>query len=179
MKSTKNVLHAVTGVTFIIGLHIFSNDNSVLKFMITDDNKQLSYLDVVSPVLKKNVFEFYNVSVDVPTPNRQLVHSDKTSHSKENWNDKVKAVLVRSSFDSIVKMLELSTDNNVTFVIERLNSDNLNLEFENMKYVFSAKLNELDLIKLKIPSESEMYGIVAGDRSLYDKRIQERLCCKI
>ena len=48
-----------------------------------------------------------------------------------------------------------------------------------MKYVFSAKLNELNLIKLEIPSESEIRDIIAGDRSIYDKRIQERLCCKI
>ena len=82
-----------------------------------------------------------------------------------------------SSFDSIVKMLELNTDNNVTFVSVRLNSDNLKVEFENMKYVFPAKLNELDLIKLKIPSESEMCGIIAGERSLYDKIIQERFYC--
>ena len=129
IKSTKNIFHTVTGVTF-------ANDNSVLKFMITDDNKQLYYLDVVSPALKNNLCECYNVLVYVPTTNHQLVHSDKTSHSKEYWNDKVKAVLVRSSFDSIVKMLELSTDDNVTFVIERLNSDNLKLEFENMKYNF-------------------------------------------
>ena len=73
----------------------------------------------------------------------------------------MKADLVRSSFDSIVKMLELSTDNNVTFVIERLNPDNLKLEFENMKYVFSANLNKLDLINLKIPSVSEIYAIIA------------------
>ena len=60
MKSTKNVLHAVTDVTFVVGLHTISNDNSVLKFMITDDNKQLCYLDVVSPVLKKNLCECYS-----------------------------------------------------------------------------------------------------------------------
>ena len=44
---------------------------------------------------------------------------------------------------------------------------------------FSAKLNELDLIKLKIPSESEMCGIIAGERSMYDERIKERLSSKI
>ena len=65
MKSTKNIFHTVTGVTF-------ANDNSVLKFMITDENKQLCYLDVFSPVL--------NVLVDVPMTNHQLVHSDKASH---------------------------------------------------------------------------------------------------
>ena len=53
MKSTKNVLHAVTGVTFVVGLHNFTNYKSVLKFMITDDNKQLCYYDAISYVLKK------------------------------------------------------------------------------------------------------------------------------
>ena len=104
--------------------------------MITDNNKQLCYLDVVSPALKNNLCECYNVLVDVPTTNHQLVHSDKTSRSKENWSDKVKSVLVRSSFNIIVKMLKLSTDNNVTSVIERLNSNNLKLEFQKIKYVF-------------------------------------------
>ena len=149
MVSTKNFPHAVTGVIFVICLYTVSNDNSVLKFMITDDNKQLCYLDVVNPALKNNLCECYNVLVDVPTTHHQLVHPDKNSHSRENWNDKVNADLVRSSFDSIVKMLELSTDNKASFVVERLNPDTLKIEFDNMKYVFSAKLNELDLIKLK------------------------------
>ena len=61
MVSTKNFPHAVTGVIFVICLYTVSNDNSVLKFMITDDNKQLCYLDVVSHALKKNVCECYNV----------------------------------------------------------------------------------------------------------------------
>ena len=91
----------------------------------------------------------------------------------------MKAYLVRFSFDSIVKRLELSTNNNVTFVIERLNPDNLKLEFENIKYVFSAKLNDLDLIKLKIPSASEICGIIAVNRTMYDERIKEILSCKI
>ena len=64
-------------------------------------------------------------------------------------------------------------------LFERLNLDNLKLEFENMKYVFSAKLNEIDLIKLKLPSESEMCGIIAGERSMYGERIQENFSCKI
>ena len=133
MKSAKNILHTVTGVTFVVDFHTFTNDDSVLKLMITDDNKQRCYLNVVNLALKKNLCECYNVLVDVPTSHHQLVHPDKTSYSKENWNDKVKADLVRSSFDNIVKMLEVSTDNNITFVIERLNPDNLNLEIENMK----------------------------------------------
>ena len=78
-------------------------------------------------------------------------------------------ILVRSSFDSIIKILELNIDDKVIFVVERLSSDNLKLQFDNMKFVFSAKLNKFDLIKLKIPSESEMCGIIAEDRTIYDK----------
>ena len=83
-----------------------------------------------------NLCECYNVLVDVPTTHHQLVHPDKNSHSKENWNDNVKADLVRSSFDIIVKMLELSTDNKASFVVERLNSDKLKLKFNNVKSIF-------------------------------------------
>ena len=67
MKSTKNILHAITAVTFVIGLHTFTNDDIVLKFMITDDNTQLCYLDVISLTLKKNLCECYNILVDVHT----------------------------------------------------------------------------------------------------------------
>ena len=52
MKSTKANLHNVTGVTFVVDLHTVSNDDSVLKFMIIDDNTQLCYLDLVSLALK-------------------------------------------------------------------------------------------------------------------------------
>ena len=60
-----------------------------------------------------------------------------------------------------------------------MNSNNLKLEFDNIKSVFSAKLNKIDLIKLKIPSESEIYFIIVGNRTMYDERIKERLSCKI
>ena len=90
----------------------------------------------------------------------------------------MKADLVQSSFDRIVKMLELSTDNKITFVFERLNSNNLKHEFDNMKKN-SAKFNEIDLIKLKIPSESELSEIITRNRNIYDEIIKERLSCKI
>ena len=64
----------------------------------------------------------------------------------------MKADLVRSSFDSIVKMLECNTDNKVIFAVERLNSDNSKHEFDKKKFIFSAKSNEFDFIKLNIPS---------------------------
>ena len=91
----------------------------------------------------------------------------------------MKADLVRSYFDSIVNMLELITDKKITVVVERLNSDNLKLEFDNIKFVLFAKLNELDLIKLRISSESETCDIIAEDRTIDDERIKERLSCNI
>ena len=136
MQSMKNILYAVTGVTFVIGLYNYTNDETLLKFIITDDDKQLFYLDDLSLTLKKNLCEYYNIIIDVPTTRLQLVHPDKYSHSKDNWNDKVKADLVQSFFDRIVKMSELSTDNKVTVVVERLNSDHLKHEFDNIKIVF-------------------------------------------
>ena len=84
MKSTKCFLHVITGVTLVVGLYTFINDDSVLKFMITDDNKQLCYLDVFSLALKKNLCECYNILVDVPVTRHELVHPDNTSHSKNN-----------------------------------------------------------------------------------------------
>ena len=53
MKSMKKILHTVPGVTFVIGLHNSINDETVLKFMIIDNNKQLCYLDDLILTLKK------------------------------------------------------------------------------------------------------------------------------
>ena len=145
IQSMKKVLHTITGVIFVVDLHDYINDETVVTFMIIDCNKQLCYLDDPSLTLKQNFCECYNVIVNVPTTHLQLFHLYKTSHSKENWNDKVKADLVRSSFDSIVKMLEVSTDNKVTFVVERLNSDNLKHEFDNMTLYFLLNLMSLIL----------------------------------
>ena len=124
MKSMKKVLHSVTGVTFVVGLQDSINDEIVLKFMITYNNKYLCNLHDLSLTLKTNLSEYYNVIVYVPSTRLQLVHPDKTSHSKDNRNDKVEADLVRSSFDNIEMMLELRIDIKVAFVVERLNSDN-------------------------------------------------------
>ena len=62
--------------------------------MITDDNTQLCYNDDLSLTLKNNLCKCYNVIVDVHTTHLHLVHPDKTSHSKENWNGKVKTDLL-------------------------------------------------------------------------------------
>ena len=40
-------------------------------------------------------------------------------------------------------------------------------------------MNELDLIKLKIPSEAELSDFIVGNKAIYDERIKERLSCKI
>ena len=63
-------------------------------------------------------------------------HPDKISDLKENQNDKMKADLVRSYFDSMLKILELGIDNKVTFVVKMLDSDNLKHEFDNKTFVF-------------------------------------------
>ena len=94
IQSIKEVLHDVINVSFVVGLHDYINDETVLKFMIIDDNKQLYYLDDLILTLKTNLCECYNVIVDVPTPHFQFFHPDKTSHSKYNWNDKAKSDLV-------------------------------------------------------------------------------------
>ena len=43
----------------------------------------------------------------------------------------------------------------------------------------SAELNELDLIKLKLSSETELKGVTEGNKGLYSERIEDRLSCKV
>ena len=182
MTSANNVLHAVasTSTSFLVGLHNCRKDESVLEFMITHDNKQLCYVSVVSDTLRHHLVDPYNVIVDVPSTQPNLCNHSKTFHSLESWNDKKNDVLARSSFDSIVKTLESQhADDIFTFVLERLTKDNLQVVYENTKFIFTAKVNELDLIKLKIPSNAELSGIFQGDRTMYDERIKDRLSCKI
>ena len=49
----------------------------------------------------------------------------------------------------------------------------------NSTLVFAAGLNELDLIKLKLPTKEEINGIVKGNFKLYNDRIEERLFCRV
>ena len=72
-------------------------------------------------------------------------------------------------------MLELNIGNKITFVVERINTNLLMKCFD----FFSTGLNELDLIKFKIPSEAELNDIVEGNRKLYKDRIEDRLYCRI
>ena len=39
MKLTNNVVHAVVGETFVMGLHDLENDDTTVKFMVTKDKK--------------------------------------------------------------------------------------------------------------------------------------------
>ena len=45
--------------------------------------------------------------------------------------------------------------------------------------VFTAGLNELDLIKLKLPSKEELKIIVEGNSKMYNDSIEDRLSCKV
>ena len=49
----------------------------------------------------------------------------------------------------------------------------------NSTLVFTAGLNELDLIKLKLPSKEELKSIVEGNTEMYNDRIEDRLSCKV
>ena len=45
--------------------------------------------------------------------------------------------------------------------------------------VFTARLNKLDVIKIKLPSEAELKGITEGNKKVYNERIEDRLFCKV
>ena len=169
MKLTNNVVHAVVGETFVIGLHDLDDDDTTLQFVVTKDKKQFCYLNHLSDSMKDHGCESYNVLVDLPEVKKNPVNPDKTSHSKRDWN-KLQAVLNRSTFDSTVKMLELNTDNKITFVVEKLKADVIKPLFEDKDstVLFQAALNELDLIKLKIPFKEELKCIFEGNMDMYN-----------
>ena len=180
MILTNNVVHAVTSETFVMGLHDLENDDTTVKFMITKDKKDICYLNHLSDSMKSHGCERYNVLVDLPEVKKYPVNPDKRSHSKRDWN-KLHAVLNRSTFDSTVKMLELNADNKITFVVEVMKANVLMPLFDdvNSTLVFQAVLNELDLIKLKIPYKEELKCIVKGNMDMYNIRIDKRLSCKV
>ena len=76
------MVHAITGITFVVGLHDFSNDEITIKFMLTEDNNQICYFDFVSKYVENHGCESYNVLVYVPDARYDLSHPTKTSHSK-------------------------------------------------------------------------------------------------
>ena len=78
-------------------------------------------------------------------------------------------------------MLELNTDNKITFVVEVMKTNVLMPLFHavNSTLVFTTGLNELDFIKLKLPSKEELKGIVEGNLEMHNDRIEDILSCKM
>ena len=72
--------------TLFVSLKYISNDDTTVEFMLTEDNKQIFYLDFISNTLKINGCENYNVLVDFPDAEYNLVYHNKTNHSTEHWN---------------------------------------------------------------------------------------------
>ena len=180
MKLRNNVVHAIAGETFVMGLHDLENDDTTVKFMITKDKKDICYLNHLSDSMKNHGCERYNVLVDLPEVKKYHVNPDRTIHSKRDWN-KLHAVLNRSTFESTIKMLELNTDNKITFAVEVMKANVLMplFDYVNFTLVFEAALNDLDLIKLKIPYKEELKCIIEGNMDMYNIRIDERLSCKV
>ena len=87
--------------------------------------------------------------VAVPQDRYNIIHPEKSSHSKQSLNEKLKAVLNRSSFDNIIKMLELNTSNIITCIVKMMNAKLLKKSVEELKLFFFTGLNEVDRIKLK------------------------------
>ena len=56
MKLTNNIVHAVVGDTFVIGLHNLANDDTTVKFMAIKDKKQMCYLHHLSHSMKNHGF---------------------------------------------------------------------------------------------------------------------------
>ena len=83
IKSVRNkVVHSFTSVAFIIGFSDFADDESTVKCILIEDNKQIYYLDFVVNTLKTQGFFSYNVLVDVPKTRDDLVYPDKSNHFK-------------------------------------------------------------------------------------------------
>ena len=53
MKLTNNVVHAVAGETFIMGLHDLENDDTTVKFMVNKDKKNF-FLNHLSGSIKSH-----------------------------------------------------------------------------------------------------------------------------
>ena len=117
MKLKNNVVYAVVGGTFVMDLHDLEINDATVKCMVTKDKKEICYLNHLSDSIKSHGCVSYNVLVDFPEVKKYPVNPDMMSHSKRDWN-KLHAVLNRSTFDSTVKMLELNTNNKITFVVE-------------------------------------------------------------
>ena len=74
MNPVKKVVHDVNGVTFVVGLKEFADDDTTVNFLLLSDKKQLCYFDFVSTALKRQGYKNYNVIVYVPNAKYDLVN---------------------------------------------------------------------------------------------------------
>ena len=142
MKLMNNIVHAIAGETFVMGMHDLENDETTVIFMVTKYKKEICYLKHLSDSMKSHGCESYNVLVDLPEVKKYHVNPDRTSHSKRDWN-MLSAVLKLSTFESSGKMLQLNTDKKITFVVEVMKANVLMPLFDamNSTLVFHALLN--------------------------------------
>ena len=66
VKLTNNVVHAVAGEIFVMGLHDLENDDTTVKFIVSKDKKEICYLNHPSQSMKSHGCKSYNVLVDLP-----------------------------------------------------------------------------------------------------------------
>ena len=81
IKLTSNVVHAVAGEIFVMGLHDLENDDTTLKFMVITE---ICYLNHLSDSMKSHGCESYNVLIDLPEVKKYHVNPHRTSHSKRD-----------------------------------------------------------------------------------------------
>ena len=62
MKLVNKALFPFTGVTFIVALNDFADDEFTVKYLLTKDNDQLCYPDFVGTLLKNQGCASYDVS---------------------------------------------------------------------------------------------------------------------
>ena len=52
VKLTNNVVHAVAGEIFVMGLYDLESDDTTVKFMVSKDKKEIYYLNHLSDSMK-------------------------------------------------------------------------------------------------------------------------------
>ena len=138
MKSVNKGVFPVTCVTLIVVLNDFSDDEPTVKYMVTNDNKQILILILLVLCWKNKDVQVMMCSLIFLRFHMTLSTLINLVIPKLNWKDKMKEVLNRSSFDSIIKMLELNTGYRISFVVERIDVQLLKRYFEGLTFVFST-----------------------------------------
>ena len=83
----------------------------------------------------------------------------------------MKTLLIFSSFDSRITTLELNTRDSTTFVVKRMDTDQLKKYFGGMN--FFAGLKDIDLINIKKPLEVELSNYNKGRSNVSIKRFED------